>query len=89
MSSSNTPLFIEKSTTSPKLLIGLIDTFVFTGPHSVIGLIADSGVIGSISAGSNTFVENIFYCHYPPSLIQDGLLPVTSESICMKYWLTT
>ena len=33
---------------------------------------------------------NNFYCHSPPfrRIIQEGLLSVTSESMCTKYWLT-
>ena len=33
---------------------------------------------------------NNFYCHSPPFhwIIQEGLLSVTSESMCTKYWLT-
>ena len=33
---------------------------------------------------------NNFYSHSPPfrSIIQEGLLSVTSESMCTKYWLT-
>ena len=34
---------------------------------------------------------NDFYCHSPRFrwIIQEGLLSVTSESMCMKYWLTS
>ena len=46
-----------------------------------------------IPARSNTFMEidydNIFYGHSPSLLIQEGLLSVTSESICTEYLLTT
>ena len=33
---------------------------------------------------------NYFYCHSPPFrlFIQEGLLSVTSKSMCMNYWLT-
>ena len=57
-------------------------------------LIADPGVASSISARSHTFVEInheiIFYGHSPPfrCIIKEGLLSVTSECVCTKYWLT-
>ena len=50
-------------------------------------LTADPGVASSIPARSHTFVE---IDHSPPFrwIIQEGLLSVTSESMCTKYWLT-
>ena len=55
-------------------------------------LTADPRVPRSIPARSHTFMEiwNNFYCHSPPFgwIIQEGLLSVTSESICTKCWLT-
>ena len=41
-------------------------------------LTADPGVVSSIPARSHTIVE----------IVQEGLLSVTSESMCTKYWLT-
>ena len=48
-------------------------------------LTADPGVASSIPTRSHTFLEidTSFYC-----IIQEGLLSVTSESMCTKYWLT-
>ena len=59
---------------------------------SVVSMTAESGVMSSIPAQSHTFVEidheriSTAILHLP--LIQKGLLPVTRESICTKYWLT-
>ena len=56
-------------------------------------LTADPGVANSIQAQSLTFVEIDHEVFLGPfsflPLIQEGLLSVTSESICTKYWLTT
>ena len=58
-------------------------------------LTADPGVMSSIPAWFHTFVGidcswNNFYGHSPPFrwIIQEGLLSVTSEGMCTKYWLT-
>ena len=52
-------------------------------------LTADPGVASSIPVRSHTFVE---IDHEMIStvilLIQEGLLSVTSESMCTNYWLT-
>ena len=55
-------------------------------------LTADPGVASSISARSHTFVE-IDHEIIPTvivflRLIQEGMLSVTRDSMCMKYWLT-
>ena len=56
----------------------------------VASQIFDSGVVGSILARPHTFVEidhEIFSAIsilFP--LIQEGILSVTSESMCTKYW---
>ena len=56
-------------------------------------LTADLGVSSSIPAWSHNFVEidhEIFLRSFSSLLlIQEGLLSVTSESMCTKYWLTT
>ena len=53
---------------------------------------ADPGVTGLIPAWPHTFVEIdyeiISMVILLPGLIQEGLVSVTSESMCMKYWLT-
>ena len=49
-------------------------------------LTAEPGVVSSILARSHTFVE-IDY-EIITTVIQEGLLSVTSESMCTKYWLT-
>ena len=55
-------------------------------------LTADPGVASSIPARSPTFVEIDHKIISTPfsslALIQEGLLSVKSERICMKYWLT-
>ena len=59
--------------------------------QSVASLIPDPGVMSSIPARSNTFVEidlEIFSMVNLLLLIQVGMLSVTSESMCTKYWLT-
>ena len=58
----------------------------------VTSLTADPGVARSIPARSHTFPE-IDYVLISPvilllPLIQEGLLSVTSENMCTKYWLT-
>ena len=58
-----------------------------------VSLTADPGVGSSIPIRSHTFVEidhEIISSHSPPfcRIIQEGLLSVTSESMCLKYWLT-
>ena len=66
---------------------------VCTGPHSAISRFADPGVVSSIPAQSHTFID---IDHEIISMvilllllnIQEGLLSVTSKSMCAKYWLT-
>ena len=59
--------------------------------QSVVSSTADPGVESLIPAQSHTFVE--IYHEIVSTvilfllLIQEGLLSVTSESMCMKYWL--
>ena len=59
--------------------------------QSVVRLIADSGVMSWIMVRSHTFVEiygEIFsMVILLLLLIQEGLVSVTSESMCTKYWL--
>ena len=61
--------------------------------QSVMNLPADSGVASSIPVRSHTFMEIdheiISTAYLLLALIQEGLLSVTSESMYMKYWLTT
>ena len=61
--------------------------------QSEASLNADPEIGSSISALSHTFMEmdhEIFsMVILPLPLIQEGLLSVTSESMCTKYWLTT
>ena len=59
--------------------------------QSVASLIADPGVVSSIPAWSDTFMEIdnvVISAVILLPLIQEGLLSVTSESMCTKYWLT-
>ena len=58
--------------------------------YPLLCLTADPGVASSIPARSHTFVEIDFYGHSPPFrwFIQEGLLSVTSESMCTNNWLT-
>ena len=58
--------------------------------QSVASLIADPGVMGLIPAWPHTFMEidrEIFSMVILLPLIQEGLLSVTSESICTEYLL--
>ena len=53
---------------------------------------ADPWVTSSIPVRSHTFLEIIEYILWTfssISLLQEGLLSVTSETVCTKYWLTT
>ena len=58
--------------------------------RSVTNLIADPGVLSLILARPHTFVEtdhDIFSTDITLlSLIQEGLLSVTSESMCIEDW---
>ena len=57
----------------------------------VMSLTADPGVASLILARSQTFMEighEIISVVSLLPLIQEGLLSVTSESMCTKYWLT-
>ena len=60
--------------------------------QSVTSLAADPGVASLIPARSQTFVEidreMISTAILLLQLIQEGLLSVTSDSMCTKYWLT-
>ena len=59
--------------------------------QSVTCLSADPGVASLILAQSHTLVEinhEIISTAIFLALIQKGLLSVTSESMCTKYWLT-
>ena len=60
--------------------------------QSVASTTTDPGVRSLIPAQYHTFVkidhEIIFTVILLLPLIQEGLLSVTSESKCMKYWLT-
>ena len=58
-------------------------------------LTADPGVASSIPVRSHTFVEidhemisTLISLPSADSFIQEGLLSVTRESMCMNYWLT-
>ena len=53
---------------------------------------AGPGIVSLIPAWSHTFLEidhEIISTVILLLLIQEGLLSVTSESMCTKYWLTT
>ena len=62
-------------------------------PGLVASLIADPGVASSIPAQSATFLEinheiiSMVILLLP--LIQEGLLSVSSENMCTRYWLAT
>ena len=74
----------------------------FTGPHSSAGNLSSNRCESDCRSRGRKFDPgqvpyirgdwswNNFYGHSPPFrwIIQDGLLSVTSESMCMKYWLT-
>ena len=83
------------------IIIGIISrcyqNLYISGPGSLVqwvaSLTADSGVARLIPARSHTFVEidheiiSMVILLLP--LILEGLLSVTGESMCTKYWLTT
>ena len=57
--------------------------------QAVASPIADPGIMNLILAQSHTFVEidyEIFSIVFLVLLIQEGLVSVTSESMCTKYW---
>ena len=59
--------------------------------QSVASPIADPGLVSSILAQPHTFME-IYLKIFSTAilllpLIQEGLLSVTSESLCTEYWL--
>ena len=59
--------------------------------QSVMSLIADQGVVSFIPAQTHTFVDidcEIFFTFSLLLRIQEGLVSVTIESKCTKYWLT-
>ena len=59
--------------------------------QSVASPTADPGVTSLIIAWSHTFMEidcEIISMVMLLPLIQEGLLSVTSRTMCMKYWLT-
>ena len=59
--------------------------------QSVVSPTANPAVASSILALSHTFIDidcEIISYYILLLLIQEGLLSVKSESICMKYWLT-
>ena len=55
-------------------------------------LTEDPGVVFLIPVRCHTFVELdheiVSMAILLPSLVQEGLLSVTSKSVCTKYWLT-
>ena len=73
-----------------------------TGPRSAVGNVSGNRCESDCRSRSREFDPspvpyfhedwswNNFYGHSPPFrwIIQEGLLPVTSESMCTKYWLT-
>ena len=68
----------------------IYDTKLLTGPVSVVGNVSNCRSRGR--ERSHTFMENdheiISTVILLLRLIQEGLLSVTSESMCTKYWLT-
>ena len=69
---------------------------VYTGPCSAVGNVSDCRSRGrEFDPGPVPYFRgdwswNNFYGHSPPFrwFIQEGLLSVTSESMCTNYWLT-
>ena len=76
---------------------GYQGTLYFTAENNSPGPIAqptaDSGVVSLIPALSHSFMEIdqeiISTVILLLSLIQEGLMSVTSKSMCKKYWLTS
>ena len=85
------------NTNSPKFLCLQSPRKYGTGPGSnlqPLSLTANTGIACSIPVRSHSFLEIdheiISTGHFPPFrwIIQEGLLSVTSKSMCTKYWLT-
>ena len=71
----------------------MTDSLYIILPNNI--LTADPGVASSIPVRSHTFVEidhemisTVILLPSADSFIQEGLLSVTSESMCTNYWLT-
>ena len=76
--------------------------FIYTGPHSAVGNVSGYRCESDCRSRGREFDPspvpyfcrdwswNNFYGHSPPFrwIIQEGLLSITSESMCAKYWLT-
>ena len=76
--------------------------FFYTGPRSAVGNVSGYRCVSDCRSRGREFDPdpvpyfrgdwswNNFYCHSPPFhwFIQEGLLSVTSESMCTNYWLT-
>ena len=59
--------------------------------QSIVSPIADPGVMSLIPVWPHTLMEidhEVLSTAILLLLIQEGLLSVTSESMCTKYWLT-
>ena len=75
---------------------------LYTGPRSAVGNVSGNRCVSDCWSRGREFDPgpvpffrgdwswNNFYGHTPPFrwVIQEGLLSVTSESMCTKYWLT-
>ena len=87
-------IFLQSTTIVATSSLPDVNWYLILGcvAHSVTGLTADPGVGNMIPARSLTFVEidheivSTAISSLP--LIQEGLLSVTSESMCTKFWLT-
>ena len=59
--------------------------------HLVVSPNADPGVVSLIPVRPHTFVKidrEIFSTIILLLLVEEGLFSVTSENMCMQYWLT-
>ena len=75
--------------------------FFFTGPHNAVGNVSGYRCVSDCRSRGREFDPgpvpyfrgdwswNNFYGHSPPFrwFIQEGLLSVTSKSMCTNYWL--
>ena len=81
-------------------IVSLSRINVYTGPRSAVGNVSGYRCVSDCRSRGREFGPvpnfrgdwswNNFYGHSPPFrwFIQEGLLSVTSESLCTNYWLT-
>ena len=95
-------IVLSLASVCPPLGNYLFKCFLYTGPRSAVGNVSGNRCESDCRSRGREFDPgpvpyfrgdwswNNFYGHSPPFrwIIQEGLLSVTSESMCTKYWLT-